>query len=194
MKKEIEYLQKTVANPVRPFVAILGGAKVSGKIGVIENLKNKCDKIIVGGAMAFTFIKARGQEVGASLVEPEMLEMAQKIRKSLRESNVKFYLPVDFVVAENMNDSAATKIVTSQEIPEGWVGLDIGPPRPASFPKRCRMPRPSYGTAPWACSKKTRIPAGPSRSPAPSPIPTRPRSWAGAIPMLPCTRPVFRTA
>jgi phosphoglycerate kinase len=127
MKKEITYLQKTVANPVRPFVAILGGAKVSGKIGVIENLKNKCDKIIVGGAMAFTFIKARGQEVGGSLVETEMLDMAQKIRKSLRESNVKFYLPVDFVVAENMNDGAATKIVTSQEIPQTWAGLDIGP-------------------------------------------------------------------
>jgi phosphoglycerate kinase len=127
MKKEIEYLQKTVANPIRPFVAILGGAKVSGKIGVIENLKNKADKIIVGGAMAFTFSKARGQEVGNSLVEPEMLEVAQRTRKSLRESNVKFYLPVDFVVAENMNDGAETKIVTSQEIPKGWVGLDIGP-------------------------------------------------------------------
>jgi phosphoglycerate kinase len=127
MKKEITYLQKTVANPVRPFVAILGGAKVSGKIGVIENLKDKCDKIIVGGAMAFTFIKARGQEVGASLVETEMIETAQKTRRSLRESNVKFYLPVDFVVAESMSDGAATKIVTSQEIPQGWMGLDIGP-------------------------------------------------------------------
>jgi len=127
MKKEITYLQKTVANPVRPFVAILGGAKVSGKIGVIENLKNKADKIIVGGAMAFTFSKARGQEVGNSLVEPEMLEVAQRTRKSLRESNVKFYLPVDYVVAENMNDGAQTKIVTSQEIPTGWTGLDIGP-------------------------------------------------------------------
>ena len=127
MKKEIEYLQKTVANPVRPFVAILGGAKVSGKIGVIENLQNKVDKIIVGGAMAFTFIKARGQEVGASLVEPEMLEMAQRLRKGVREKGVKFYLPVDFVAAENMNDGAETKIVTSQEIPKGWVGLDIGP-------------------------------------------------------------------
>jgi phosphoglycerate kinase len=127
MKKEIEYLQKTVANPVRPFVAILGGAKVSGKIGVIENLQNKVDKIIVGGAMAFTFIKARGQEVGGSLVEPEMLEMAQRLRKGVREKGVKFYLPVDFVAAENMNDGAETKIVTSQEIPKGWVGLDIGP-------------------------------------------------------------------
>src|SRR5512136_895720 len=86
MKKEIDYLQRTVATPVHPFVAILGGAKVSGKIGVIENLKDKVDKIIVGGAMAFTFIKARGQEVGNSLVEPEMLETAQQTRKSLRES------------------------------------------------------------------------------------------------------------
>jgi len=127
MKKEIDYLQKTVANPVHPFVAILGGAKVSGKIGVIENLKNKVDKIIVGGAMAFTFIKARGREVGNSIVEPDMLDMAQRIRKSMRDSGVKFYLPVDFVVAENMNDGAETKIVTSQEIPKGWVGLDIGP-------------------------------------------------------------------
>ncbi len=127
MKKEIEYLQKTVANPVRPFVAILGGAKVSGKIGVIENLQNKVDKIIVGGAMAFTFIKAQGQEVGNSLVEPDMLEMAERLRKSAHDKGVKFYLPVDFVVAENANDGAETKIVTSQEIPKGWVGLDIGP-------------------------------------------------------------------
>src|SRR3990172_5387178 len=125
MKKEISYLQKTVANPARPFVAILGGAKVSGKIGVIENLKNKVDKIIVGGAMAFTFIKARGQEVGNSLVEPEMLEAAQRIRKGLRESGTKFYLPVDFVVAENVNDGAPTKIVTSHEIPKGSPRLAI---------------------------------------------------------------------
>jgi phosphoglycerate kinase len=127
MKKEIEYLQKTVANPVRPFVAILGGAKVSGKIGVIENLKDKVDKVIVGGAMAFTFNKAWGDEVGNSLVEHEMLDTAMRIRNSAREKGVKFYLPVDFVVAENMTDGAETKIVTSQEIPKGWVGLDIGP-------------------------------------------------------------------
>lgn len=127
MKKEIAYLQKTVANPTRPFVAILGGAKVSGKIGAIENLRNKVDKIIVGGAMAFTFIKAQGQEVGNSLFEPDMLEMAERLRKSAHDKGIKFYLPVDFVVAENANDGAETKIVTSQEIPKGWVGLDIGP-------------------------------------------------------------------
>ncbi|MFA5073278.1 MAG: phosphoglycerate kinase [Nitrospirota bacterium] len=127
MKKEIDYLQKAVANPVRPFVAILGGAKVSGKIGVIENLKDKVDKVIVGGAMAFTFLKASGYDVGNSLVEPDMFEVAERIRKSAGEKGVKFYLPVDFVVAENMNNGAQSKIVTSQEIPSGWVGLDIGP-------------------------------------------------------------------
>jgi len=127
MQKEIDYLQKTVANPVRPFVAILGGSKVSGKIGVIENLKDKVDKVIVGGAMACTFNKARGEEVGGSLVEQDMLETAQRIRKSALDKGVKFYLPVDFVVAENMKDGAQTKIVTSQEIPKEWVALDIGP-------------------------------------------------------------------
>lgn len=127
MKKEIDYLQKTVANPIRPFVAILGGAKVSGKIGVIENLKDKVDKVIVGGAMAFTFIKAVGLETGNSLVEPEMIDIARRIEHGVRQRGVKFYLPVDFVVAEGMNDWAETKIVTSQEIPKGWVGLDIGP-------------------------------------------------------------------
>jgi phosphoglycerate kinase len=100
---------------------------VSGKIGVIENLQNKVDKIIVGGAMAFTFNKAWGDEVGNSLVEPDMLDTATRIRKSALDKGVKFYLPVDFVVAENMNDGAQAKIVTSQEIPKGWVGLDIGP-------------------------------------------------------------------
>jgi phosphoglycerate kinase len=127
MKKEIEYLQKTVADPVRPFVVILGGAKVSGKIGVIEHLQDKADKVILGGAMAFTFSKARGQDVGNSLVEDNMLEAAQRFRKGLRDNGVKFYLPVDLVVAESMEDGAATKIVTAQEIPAGWIGLDIGP-------------------------------------------------------------------
>jgi phosphoglycerate kinase len=89
MKKEIDYLQKAVANPVRPFVAILGGAKVSGKIGVIENLKNKVDKVIVGGAMAFTFLKADGLEVGNSLIEPDMLDVADRIQKNAREKGVK---------------------------------------------------------------------------------------------------------
>lgn len=127
MRKEIEYLKGTVQSPVRPFVAILGGAKVSGKIGVLENLVDKVDKVIVGGGMAYTFIKAMGYEVGDSLVETEMLEFAEMIRRKLVQNNVKFYLPVDCVIAQRIEAGAETKLVTTQEIPKGWRALDIGP-------------------------------------------------------------------
>jgi len=127
LKKEIEYLKGAVENPVRPFVAILGGSKVSGKIGVLEHLADKVDKVIVGGGMAFTFIKAMGHEIGDSLLEPDMLELAQNIMLKLRQNNVKFYLPVDCVVAQTVEAGAETKIVTTQEIAKGWRALDIGP-------------------------------------------------------------------
>lgn len=127
LKKEIEYLKGVVVSPVRPFVAILGGAKVSGKIGVLENLVDKVNKVIVGGSMAFTFIKAMGYEIGDSLVETEMLDTANMIREKLIRNNVKFYLPVDCVVAQSLEPGAETKIVTTQEIPKGWRAMDIGP-------------------------------------------------------------------
>ena len=127
MRKEIEYLEGAVANPMRPFVAILGGAKVSGKIGVIENLGKKVDKVIIGGGMAFTYLKALGYEVGNSLVEDGMLKFAKEIYEHAIARGVKFYLPVDCVVASTPDDGAESKIVTSQEIPKGWYGLDIGP-------------------------------------------------------------------
>lgn len=127
LKKEIEYLKGAVTNPVRPFVAILGGAKVSGKIGVLEHLVDKVNKVIVGGGMAFTFIKAMGYEIGDSLVETEMLDLANGIREKLIKKNVKFYLPVDCVIAQSMESGAETKIATTQEIPKGWRALDIGP-------------------------------------------------------------------
>src|SRR2546429_7682015 len=127
MRKEIEYLEGAVANPMRPFVAILGGAKVSGKIGVIENLGKKVDKVIIGGGMAFTYLKALGLEVGHSLVEDGMLKFAKEIYEHAISRGVKFYLPVDFVVAARMSPAAEAQIVTSQEIPKGWHGLDIGP-------------------------------------------------------------------
>jgi phosphoglycerate kinase len=127
MKKEIDYLKGVVENPVRPFVAILGGSKVSGKIGVLENLATKVDKVIVGGGMAFTFLKAMGYDVGDSLLEPDMIGLANEIIAKLRQNNVKFYLPVDCVVAQSMEAGAETKIVTTQEIPKGWRALDIGP-------------------------------------------------------------------
>jgi phosphoglycerate kinase len=127
LKKEIEYLKGAIDNPVKPFVAILGGAKVSGKIGVLEHLVEKVDKVIVGGGMAFTFIKAMGYEIGDSLVEDEMLETAQRIRKKLQETGIKFYLPVDCVIAQNAEPGAVIKIVPTLEIPAGWKALDIGP-------------------------------------------------------------------
>lgn len=127
MKQEVEYLEGSVENPVRPFVAILGGAKVSGKIGVIENLGKKVDKVIIGGGMAFTFIKAMGMEIGQSLVEDAMLDFAKSIRDHALERGVKFYLPVDCVVAASLDPGAETKIVPVQEIPEGWYGMDVGP-------------------------------------------------------------------
>lgn len=127
MKKEITYLEGAVANPARPFVAILGGAKVSGKIGVIENLGKKVDKVIIGGGMAYTFLKAAGHDVGNSLVEDSMLSFAREIKEHAIERGIKFYLPVDCVVATGMDPSAETKLVPVQEIPKGWTGLDIGP-------------------------------------------------------------------
>jgi phosphoglycerate kinase len=127
MKKEIEYLEGAVANPMRPFVAILGGAKVSGKIGVIENLGKQVDKVIIGGGMAFTFIRALGLEIGNSLVEDEMLEFAKGVQEHAFSRGVKFYLPVDCVVAASREPGAETKIVPVQEMPKGWYGMDIGP-------------------------------------------------------------------
>ncbi|MGH7182448.1 MAG: phosphoglycerate kinase [Nitrospiraceae bacterium] len=127
LKKEIEYLEGAVENPVRPFVAILGGAKVSGKIGVIENLGKRVDKVIIGGGMAFTFLKAKGMEIGNSLVENDMLDFAKGIEDHALSRGVKFYLPVDCVVAASREPGAESKIVPVQEIPNGWYALDIGP-------------------------------------------------------------------
>ena len=127
LQKEIEYLQGVVNHPVRPFVAILGGARASGKIDVIKNLEDKVDKVIVGGGMAYTFLKAMGYEVGDSLVENNMLDLANDIRNSVTSKGVKFYLPVDCVIAQSIEPAAETKLVTAQEIPQGWRAVDIGP-------------------------------------------------------------------
>ncbi len=127
LKKEIEYLRGAIDNPIKPFVAILGGAKVSGKIGVLENLVGKVDKVIVGGGMAFTFIKAMGYEIGDSLVEDSMLETAERIRIKLKDNKIRFYLPVDCVIAEHTGPDNVIKIVPTQEIPKGWKAYDIGP-------------------------------------------------------------------
>lgn len=126
LERELEYFEKALLNPQRPVVAFLGGSKVSSKLGVIKYLIDKVDKIFIGGAMAFTFIKALGYNVGSSLVEEEMFEEAISIIEKAKEKEVKFYLPVDFVCGQAISDQTAVIEVAWQEIPKGWMGLDIG--------------------------------------------------------------------
>ena len=128
MEKELQYLGRALENPERPFVAILGGAKVSDKIGVIQNLLTKVDVLIIGGAMAYTFLKAQGQAVGKSLVEEDKIELAKDLLQQAKTHKVKFLLPSDHVVADRVDANALTKVVGSgQPIPENMMGLDIGP-------------------------------------------------------------------
>ncbi|MGB9736203.1 MAG: phosphoglycerate kinase [bacterium] len=127
MKKELNYFTKATENPLRPFVAIIGGAKVSSKLGAMSNLLDKVDKLIIGGGMAFTFLKALGYEVGKSIVENDMLRTALDTLQKAKEKGVKVFLPVDCVVANKFEPKAESKIVPIQEIPSDWIGMDIGP-------------------------------------------------------------------
>lgn len=127
MAKEIKFFHHIIHNPKRPFIAIVGGSKVSGKLEALYNLVPKVDKIIIGGGMAFTFLKALGYEIGKSLVEEDLIPEAIKIMEEAKELGVKLYLPVDIVAAEAFDAEANAKIVTVQEMPKSWMGLDIGP-------------------------------------------------------------------
>jgi len=127
MSKEVNFFSKVLEDPVRPFVAVVGGSKVSGKLQALTNLLSKVDKVIIGGGMAFTFLKAQGHEVGTSLVEDDLLDEAKDIMTKAKELGVKFYLPVDVVVASEFSENAAVKFLPIQEIPVDWMGLDIGP-------------------------------------------------------------------
>ena len=127
MNKEVTFFHKVIEEPIRPFVAIVGGSKVSGKLKALTNLIKKVDKIIIGGGMAFTFLKAQGYEIGNSLVEDDLLDDARAIMYKAKKAGVKFYLPVDLVVAPEFSENVETKYLPSQEIPVGWMGLDIGP-------------------------------------------------------------------
>jgi len=124
---EIKFFYHIIKEPKRPFVSIVGGSKVSGKLEALYNLVPKVDKIIIGGGMAFTFLKALGYEVGNSLVEDDLIPEALKIMEEAKKLGVKFYLPIDVIIAEAFDSEAFAKAVTTQEIPKGWMGLDIGP-------------------------------------------------------------------
>lgn len=126
MKKELEYLGKALENPERPFVSILGGAKVSDKIGVIKNLLTKVNYLLIGGGMAFTFLKAKGLEIGRSLLEEDKLPLAGELIKEAEDKGVKLLLPVDVVVAPELKPDAPYKRVKVEEIPPDWMGVDIG--------------------------------------------------------------------
>lgn len=127
IEKELDYLQNAVDHPQRPLAAIIGGSKVSSKIGVIETLLEKCDKLLIGGGMIFTFYKARGLKVGKSLVEEDKLELAKSLEAKAKELGVELLLPTDVVVADNFAPDANSQIVSIENIPDGWMGLDIGP-------------------------------------------------------------------
>lgn len=127
LQKELDYLDGAVKEPKRPFAAIVGGSKVSSKIGVIEALLEKVDKLFLGGGMIFTFYKAQGLKVGSSLVEEDKLELAKKLEALAKQKGVKFLLPVDVVIADKFAEDAKTQIVDVDKIPDGWMGLDIGP-------------------------------------------------------------------
>jgi len=127
MQKELDYLGNAIANPQRPFCAVLGGAKISGKIDVISNLLGKVDKLLIGGGMAFTFLKAQGKEIGKSLLEEEKIDLAKEVLEKVKKSNVKFLLPVDFIVADEFKNESPSMIVKADAIPSDKMGLDIGP-------------------------------------------------------------------
>ncbi len=127
MKKELDFLGGALANPKRPFAALLGGAKISGKIDVITNLLGKVDKILIGGGMAFTFLKAQGKEIGGSLLEADKVDLAADLLKQAAARNVKLILPVDFACAAEVNESASVSYHTAGSIPANLKGLDIGP-------------------------------------------------------------------
>ncbi len=133
IEKELKFLQETVDNPQRPLAAIVGGSKVSSKIGVIETLLDKVDKIFIGGGMIFTFYKARGMDVGASLVEEDKLDLAKKLEAKAKEKGVEFLLPTDVIVADKFAADANTQTVSVNDIPDGWMGLDIGPDSVKTF-------------------------------------------------------------
>jgi phosphoglycerate kinase len=133
VEKELQFLQEAIENPQRPLAAIVGGSKVSSKIGVIETLLDKVDKLFIGGGMIFTFYKARGLNVGSSLVEEDKLELAKALEIKAKEKGVQLLLPTDVVLADKFSAEANTQTVSVESIPDGWMGLDIGPDSVKTF-------------------------------------------------------------
>ena len=151
MQKEIDFLGNAVNNPERPFVAILGGAKVSSKISVIENLLDKVDTLIIGGGMSYTFSKAMGGKVGISLLEEDYCDFALNMLKKAEEKGVKLLLPVDHVVADDFSNDANIQVVSRGEIPDGWEGLDIGPETAKLYAETVKTAKTVVWNGPMGC-------------------------------------------
>jgi phosphoglycerate kinase len=133
LQKELRFLKSAIDAPLRPFAAVVGGAKVSTKIPVLESLIEKCDKVFIGGGMIFTFYKALGYEIGESMIEEDCIEMAKELMEKAKEKGVQFVLPTDVIVADKLASDAATQSVAATAIPAGWMGLDIGPESVTTF-------------------------------------------------------------
>ena len=160
IEKELKFLGGAVEHPDRPFVAILGGAKVSDKIGVINNLLEKVDVLIVGGGMAYTFIKAQGGEIGKSLLEADRLEYALEMIEKAKAKGVKLLLPEDSVAADAYSNDAKIEVVDSYKIPEGYLGLDIGPKAQKAFAEAIRGAKTVVWNGPMGVSEMSNFAAG----------------------------------
>ena len=159
MEKEIQYLGNAVNQPVRPFVAILGGAKVSDKLAVVKNLLDKVDTLIIGGGMAYTFLKAQGHDVGKSLCEEDQLEYAREMLAKAQAKGKQFLLPVDNVAADQFDAAAATRVV-GNDIPAGWMALDIGPQTTAAYAAAIRSAKTVVWNGPMGCFEMKPFAAG----------------------------------
>ena len=160
MQKEINFLGNAVNNPERPFVAILGGSKVSSKISVIENLLDKVDTLIIGGGMTFTFIKAQGEEVGNSLLEEDYVQYAKDMIEKAKAKGVKLLLPVDSVIADDFSNDANFKVIGREDIPEGWMGLDIGPETAKLYSDAVKSAKTVVWNGPMGCFEMPNFAAG----------------------------------
>ncbi|MDF3130958.1 phosphoglycerate kinase [Kiritimatiellaeota bacterium B1221] len=150
LEKEINYLAKTLEAPEHPFVAIIGGAKISGKIDVVINLMDKCDTILIGGGMAYTFFKAMGQKIGGSIHEDDKMELAKQIMADAKAKGVKFLLPVDNKIGDDFSNDCNTEIVAG-DIPDGWEGMDIGPETQKLFAAEIASAKTVVWNGPMGC-------------------------------------------
>jgi phosphoglycerate kinase len=159
LEKEINYLAKTLEAPEHPFVAIIGGAKISGKIDVVINLMDKCDTILIGGGMAYTFFKAMGRKIGGSIHEDDKMDLAKQIMADAKSKGVKLLLPVDNKIGDDFSESANTQVV-SGDIPDGWEGLDIGPETAKLFAAEIATAKTVVWNGPMGCFEMAPFAAG----------------------------------